>query len=119
MRLLIKIPGAFWDDPDAPGGDFVHWLVFNIPPETSDVGLGQTPKGIVGKNSSNQNNYAPPCPPTGSHRYFFKLFAIKTKLELDNTVTKNEILARLEGNILAQAELVGLYEQSRSNLLNP
>jgi len=97
------------DDPDAPSGNFVHWVVFNLPPETSDFTDSQIPDGIVGKNSLNQNNYCPPCPPSGQHHYFFKLYALDAMINLDQNATRQDVTHTMQKHVVAQAELIGLY----------
>ena len=109
------------DDPDIP--DFVkqkfgikvwdHWIVFNIPPETREVHEGKNPLGLLGKNTGGKNTYGGPCPPDREHRYFFKLYALDTKLDLPEGVTKSEVEAAMEGHILAEATLIGRYERIR------
>jgi len=103
------------DDPDAPGGTWVHWVLFNIPGDARSL-LGnlppdaQLPDGsIQGVNSFGRNDYGGPCPPSGTHRYFFKLYALDITLSLDESAGKDEVLAAMEGHILAQAELMGTY----------
>ena len=103
------------DDPDAPGGTWVHWVLFNIPGDARSL-IGnlppdaQLPDGsIQGVNSFGRNDYGGPCPPSGTHRYFFKLYALDTKLNLDESAGKEEVLAAMEGHVLAQAELMGTY----------
>ncbi len=108
------------DDPDIP--DFVkqrsniqawdHWVVFNIPPTTTEIKAGQNPSGIIGKNTAGKNAYGGPCPPDREHRYFFKLYALDSRLNLSEGVTKKQVEKALPGHILAQAELVGRYERS-------
>lgn len=109
-------------DPDAPSGDFVHWVIFNLPPDTINIAENQTPGGIVGKNSGNQNNYFPPCPPpaiaaaqalragpSGQHHYQFKVYALDLILNLDDNATKKDVEEAMKNHILAQAKLIGLY----------
>jgi Raf kinase inhibitor-like YbhB/YbcL family protein len=101
------------DDPDAPGGDFVHWVVFNIPvgacglEENAGVGdiadLGMTDYGL--------RCYKGPCPPSGTHHYYFKLYALDTMLEADRNIDKYSLLDKMEGHMLAKGELVGLYKR--------
>jgi len=97
------------DDPDAPSGDFVHWVVFNIPPTTSAFVEGQTPPGIVGRNSIGTNVYVGPCPPSGTHHYQFKLYALDVVLSLDETAGKAEVLKAMQGHVKEQSELIGLF----------
>jgi len=100
------------DDPDAPGGTWDHWIVFNIP-KVSSIGENSVPDGAVqGKNSWGNNNYGGPCPPSGTHRYMFKLYALDTKLELDENSGKNDVENAMQGHILAETRLVGLYSKS-------
>jgi len=103
------------DDPDAPGGTWVHWVLFNIPGDARRL-LGnlppdaQLPDGsIQGVNSFGRNDYGGPCPPSGTHRYFFKLYALDTTLNLNESAGKDEVLTAMEGHVLAQAELMGTY----------
>ncbi len=96
------------DDPDAPGGTWVHWVEYNIPATTA-FDEGATAIGIQGRNSFGTLGYGGPCPPSGTHRYVFKLFALDTVLVLDDAATKAQLLAAMDGNIIAQAELIGLY----------
>src|SRR5207249_9097014 len=70
------------DDPDAPGGTFDHWIVWNIPPATTAVAEGKPPQGISGRNGFGRNGYGGPCPPSGEHRYQFKVYALDTMLNL-------------------------------------
>ena len=101
------------DDPDAPSGTYDHWVLFNIPPETRALAEAIQPSApiVVGRNSSGQSKYAGPCPPSGTHRYFFKLYALDTTLSLSPSAYKNAVLAALEGHILAQGELMGKFSK--------
>ncbi|HTG82988.1 MAG TPA: YbhB/YbcL family Raf kinase inhibitor-like protein [Geobacteraceae bacterium] len=100
------------DDPDAPVGTWVHWVVWNIPPETRMVGENALPPGAAqGKNDWGRNSYGGPCPPSGSHRYFFKLYALDTTLALDASTTKKELEKAMKGHVVAQAETVGVYRR--------
>lgn len=98
------------DDPDAPGGDFVHWVIWNIGAETTQIKENSLPEGAVaGKNDFGKNNYGGPCPPSGTHRYQFKIYALDTKLDLPASAGKQELLAAMNGHILDQTTLVGTY----------
>lgn len=104
------------DDPDAPAGDWVHWVIFNLPPETQRLDAGvprtaQLPNGAVqGINDYSRNGYDGPCPPPGQkHRYFFKVYALDAKLKLPATARKKDLLKAMEGHILAKGELYGIY----------
>jgi len=100
------------DDPDAPMGTFLHWLVFNIPSETKLIEENSIPQGAkLGKNDFGKNSYGGPCPPYGQHRYFFKLYALDATLDLENGVTLSEIKSAMRNHILSEAELIGLYQR--------
>jgi len=99
------------DDPDAPMKTWIHWVVFNIP-VVKHIEENSIP-GKQGINDFGRNNYGGPCPPSGTHRYFFKIYALDTMLNLAEGITKKELEAAMEGRILAQAELIGLYKKSR------
>jgi Raf kinase inhibitor-like YbhB/YbcL family protein len=94
------------DDPDAPGGTFVHWVVFNIP-VIQHIGENTVP-GELGSNHGGGKDYVSPCPPSGTHRYFFKAYALDTKLDLGGCITKAELEKAISGHILDKAELIGL-----------
>jgi hypothetical protein len=103
------------DDPDAPGGVWVHWVLYNIPAEARGLPEGvpaqdELPDGSRhGVNSWGRRDYGGPCPPSGTHRYFFKLYALDTMLDLPAGATKEELLAAMQGHILGEAELMGTY----------
>jgi len=105
------------DDPDAPGRTWVHWVLYNIPPETRSlpealaVDAELPPGSQHGQNSSRRAGYSGPCPPSGTHRYFFKLYALSTVLDLSDGATKEQLLEAMKGRILAQAELMGEYSR--------
>ena len=106
------------DDPDAPVGMWVHWVLFNIPGSATmlEVGLPAdaelTDGSQQGTNSWGRVGYGGPCPPSGVHRYFFKLYALDAPLALDESATKEEVLAAMEGHILMETELMGTYSAS-------
>ena len=106
------------DDPDAPAGTWVHWVLYNLPPSAAEVPEGVAEqKSLVGgmkqgKNDFGRFGYGGPSPPPGkAHRYFFKLYALDTLLDLPPGVTKKQLLQAMEGRILAQAELMGTYQR--------
>jgi Raf kinase inhibitor-like YbhB/YbcL family protein len=100
------------DDPDAPMGTFLHWLVWNIPPETNFIEENSLPEGAVqGKNDFGKENYGGPCPPFGTHRYFFKLYALDKILNLPTGSNLKEVEKEMEGHILDKAQLIGLYQK--------
>lgn len=103
------------EDPDVPiyirqDGMWNHWILFNIPPETTAIGTNQQ-AGTPGMTTSNKLKYGGPCPPDREHRYFFKLFAIDTMLKLEEGVTKEQVLEAIKGHIIAEAELMGKYQK--------
>jgi Raf kinase inhibitor-like YbhB/YbcL family protein len=99
------------DDPDAPMGTWVHWVVFNIP-VTAQVDEDSIP-GTQGMNDFRKLDYGGPCPPSGTHRYFFKLYALDTNLALEEGIRKDDLERAMEGHTLAQTELIGLYSRGR------
>ena len=96
------------DDPDAPSGPFDHWVVWNIPPSTTKIVENSVP-GTEGLNSSRRRGYTCPYPPSGTHRYFFKVFALNVMLDLNASSGKRDLEKAMNGHILAQGELVGLF----------
>ena len=106
------------DDPDVPkslrsDGMFDHWVVFNIPVSTTHIAEGKNPPGVLGKNTAGANRYIGPCPPDREHRYFFKLYALDRQLDLKEEAKKDEVERAMEGHILQQTHLMGLYEKNR------
>jgi len=97
------------DDPDAPMGTWDHWIVWNIPP-TKIIEENSVP-GIEGLNDFRKHTYGGPCPPSGIHRYFFKVYALNTQLTLSSTSKKREVEKAMRGHILAQGELIGRYKR--------
>ncbi len=100
------------DDPDAPSGDFVHWVVWNISSTTAMIGRNEVPEGgVVGVNSSGSNKYIAPCPPSGTHHYHFKLYALDIVLDLESNAGKQELVEAMADHTIESAELVGLYSR--------
>lgn len=100
------------DDPDAPVGDWVHWVVWNIPPGLDGMGEGAVPPGALqGPNGWNRNRYGGPCPPSGVHRYFFRLYALDAKFSLSPSTGKGALEKAFAGHVLARAELMGTYRR--------
>ncbi len=98
-------------DPDAPmPGGFTHWVVYNIPPNTNEILENTEPTGTAGMNGADKTGYAGPCPPSGQHRYFFKLYALDNKLDIQSA-DKSALEKAMAGHIIDQAELVGLYQK--------
>ena len=123
------------DDPDAPRGTWSHWVVFNVPvqikaikegarvdqtiPATAMEGsppLGTGIEAIQGKNDFGNTGYGGPCPPGGTHRYFFRLYAVDAKLDLNGSATRADVLKAIEGRILAEGRLMGKYQRAPSQV---
>lgn len=101
------------DDPDAPAGVWDHWIVWNIDPKTTKIEENSIPEGASqGLNDFKVHEYKGPCPPSGTHRYLFKLFALDTTLNMHSDSIKQDIENAMNGQVLAQTELVGLYKKS-------
>jgi Raf kinase inhibitor-like YbhB/YbcL family protein len=101
------------DDPDAPSGPFTHWLVWNIDPKTNFITEGNAPGGTVGKNDFGKSGYGGPCPPSGTHRYYFKVFALDQQLNLPAGAGRNQLDAAMKGHVIAQGELMGRYARHK------
>lgn len=105
------------DDPDAPVGTWVHWVLYNMPNETRALPEAVPPdanladKSRHGKNSWGRLGYGGPCPPGGTHRYFFKLYALDAIIELSAGASKEQLLEAMKEHILAEAELMGSYSR--------
>ena len=95
------------EDPDAPSGTWTHWLAWDIPPSATIE--ENSSEGILGKNDFGTTLYQGPCPPIGTHRYFFRVYALDTKLELPAGSTRPEMLKAMEYHVIGSGELVGLY----------
>jgi len=106
------------DDPDAPGGTWVHWVLFNLPAE--NIGLVENlpvtenlkAGGFQGKNDFDKIGYGGPCPPSGTHRYIFKIYAVDAELPLKAGATKADVEKAMQGHIVAQGQLMGSYSRS-------
>ncbi|MBW2992325.1 YbhB/YbcL family Raf kinase inhibitor-like protein [Candidatus Woesearchaeota archaeon] len=98
------------DDPDAPMGTWDHWVVWNIKP-TDKIKENSVP-GVQGMNDFGKHDYGGPCPPSGTHRYMFKLYALDTELDIDESAHKKDVEKAMEGHILAKTQLIGLYQKS-------
>ena len=97
------------DDPDAPMGTWDHWIVWNISP-TGKIIENSIP-GTEGLNDFRKHSYGGPCPPSGTHRYFFKVYALDTKLDLNPNSRKRDVERAMKGHILAEGEIIGLYKR--------
>jgi Raf kinase inhibitor-like YbhB/YbcL family protein len=100
------------DDPDAPMGTWVHWVVWNIAADTREIPENTVPPGALqGTNDFGKQKYGGPCPPSGTHRYFFKLYALNAPLALKAGATKAQVEEAMSGHLLGKTELVGLYRR--------
>jgi len=100
------------DDPDAPGGTWVLWLLWDIDPRQIAIEEAGVPPGAPqGRNDFKRNTYGGPCPPSGTHRYFFKLYALDAALGLKAGSTKADLEKAMRGHVLSEAKIVGLYKR--------
>ena len=124
LPLLWSVPDStksfalICDDPDAPMGTWVHWVIYNIPLEVNEL-KENIPHDEILSNGTKQGindfkkiGYGGPCPPSGTHKYFFKLYALDSKLNLTGKVTKEKLLDEMKGHVLEQTELVGKYRRT-------
>ena len=101
------------DDPDAPAGDWVHWTLWNINPTTTEIPKNSTPDGATeGMTDFGRTGWGGPCPHSGTHHYQFKLYALDTMLNLQTSAKKKEVELAVDGHILEQTQLIGLYERN-------
>lgn len=105
------------DDPDAPAGTWVHWVLYNLPADTNELSediptVESLSNGAKqGKNDFGRIGYGGPCPPGGTHRYYFKIYALAEKLNIESGVTKSELLKAMQGKILSEGKLMGRYKR--------
>ena len=105
------------DDPDAPVGTWVHWVLFNIPADATTLAAGIPADATLqngarhGRNNFRKLGYGGPCPPGGTHRYYFKLYALDTVLNIESGCTKAQLLAAMKGHILSEGQLMGKYKR--------
>lgn len=112
VPVEAKSLALIMDDPDAPMGTFVHWVVWNIPPGTKQISKGEKITYPQGKTDFGKQGYGGPCPPSGTHRYFFKLYALDVVLDLEKGATKVDLEEAMKGHIVAEAKLMGTYQRS-------
>lgn len=108
------------DDPDVPkfvreDGMYDHWVVYDIPPSVREIAEDSTPPGTVGVNTDGLQKYRGPCPPDREHRYFFKLYALDTKLGLPAGATKKQVEEKMRGHIIVQVEFMGRYKRIKKS----
>lgn len=102
------------DDPDAPSGLFTHWIVWNIDPKTNEIAENSVPQNAIqGTNDFGKTGYGGPCPPSGTHRYYFKIFALDQSLTLKAGAKRKEVEAAMRGHTIAQGELMGRYSHNK------
>lgn len=110
---LTKSLVLIMDDPDAPQGTFVHWVVFNLPAHLTElpekVSIKNYKDAVEGTNSWGKTTYGGPCPPSGTHRYFFTIYALDISLTLTSSATKADLMNVIRGHITAQATHMGTY----------
>ncbi len=111
MPEKTKSLALILEDPDAPAGLFTHWVAWNIP--TSGVVKEHASPGAEGLNSAKKRGYFGPCPPSGTHRYFFKVYALDTMLSLTQFDEREDLENAMEGHVLGRGELIGLYRRVR------
>jgi Raf kinase inhibitor-like YbhB/YbcL family protein len=100
------------DDPDAPGGIWVHWVIWNIDPSVKEIREDTIPRGAVeGMNDFGKHRYGGPCPPSGTHRYFFKVYALDAMLTISPNSQKTALEQAMKGHILGEGQLIGLYQR--------
>jgi Raf kinase inhibitor-like YbhB/YbcL family protein len=110
--LSAKSLALIVDDPDAPAGNWVHWVVWNIDPTTNEIRENTVPsRALQGINDFRKHDYGGPCPPSGTHRYFFKIYALDMILSLGPKADKAELERAMKGHIIARGELIGLYRR--------
>lgn len=101
------------DDPDAPGGTFLHWMMWNIPVDLAEIAENDWPEGAEqGENGAGELGYFGACPPSGVHHYHFKLFALNRKLNVTSNITKSALEKEIEQSLIEKAELVGIYSRN-------
>ncbi|MES2503249.1 MAG: YbhB/YbcL family Raf kinase inhibitor-like protein [Myxococcota bacterium] len=100
------------DDPDATSGTFAHWVVWNI--KSSSKSSAELFTARQGRNSGDKKGYIGPCPPSGKHRYFFKIYALDKKINLKDTAGKAALEKAMKGHILEEAQLIGMYEKKKA-----
>lgn len=113
LALICDDPDAA-TDPNGPGHTFDHWVLWNIPPALQEISENHTPQtAVTGLNSVDKHAYMGPCPPTGMHRYFFRLYALDSELELPEDSDVEALEDAVAGHVLARAELIGTYQKSQ------
>jgi hypothetical protein len=113
----IKTFAIIVEDPDAPRGIFTHWIVYNIPSKINSLMENSTPaknvsdEVLMGTNDFGRIGYGGPCPPSGTHRYYFRIYGLNSAVHLDSGATKSEVVKKMEGHIIARGEFMGKYQR--------
>ena len=112
LALIVDDPDA--PDPAHPKTTWVHWVLFNLPPDLAGLpaGVSRLPESVVGGNDWKRNDYGGPCPPIGRHRYFFKLYALDCMLDLTGKTDKSRLETAMKGHVIGKTELVGTYRKA-------
>jgi len=112
----IKSLALIFDDLDAPGGSYVHWILWNIYPTIKEIRENSVPESAVqGMNGFKKQNYGGPCPPRRAHRYVFKIYALDILLHLDPNSTKTDLEKKVKDHVIGQAQLLGVYQRKGSS----
>src|SRR5436305_713054 len=101
------------EDPDAPGGLFTHWLVWNLSARTTSIREGGVDSGMIGKNDFGQPGYGGPCPPSGTHRYIFRLFALDSDIKAAVGSKRAAVDAQMRGHVIGRGELMARYAKKK------
>lgn len=115
----VKTYAVIVEDPDAPSGNFTHWIVYNIPSRINTLLENSTPaknvpdEVLMGTNDFGRIGYGGPCPPSGTHRYFFRIYGLSTAVHLDSGATLKDVMKKMEGHIIARGELMGKYQRQK------
>lgn len=113
VPLEAKSLAIIVDDPDAPSGNFNHWVIWNIDPSVRKINSSDLSGATNGRNSAGKDGYVGPCPPLGTHRYFFKVYALNDKISLDQNSVRDDLVRAMENHIIAQGELMGKYGRNK------
>ena len=118
LALILHDPDGH--DPDAPmANGFTHWVLYNIPTNVRQIGANQRldpqiSEGFQGKNGAGKLGYTGPCPPSGTHRYFFRLYALRSEVALEAGATREQLEEAMEGKVIEEAELMGTYTKGKA-----
>jgi len=120
VPVKAKSLALIFDDRDAPGGTFVHWILWNIDPGVKEIKEDSVPEGAVqGTNDFKKRSYGGPCPPSRAHRYDFRIYALDTRLKLEPKSRKADLEKAMKGHVVAQAKMTGLYKKNPKGSSEP